>query len=100
MFRLAGCVVAPPAEIEAEVELIVEDDQEVAVDLYTLELNAGTAAVVHKPAGRADAIIKATSGAWARALGPARALEGLRISGDAQLAGLFLSSFHASGELR
>jgi DNA-binding HxlR family transcriptional regulator len=101
MFRLAGCVVQPPSELQAEVELIVEDEQQVALDLYTLALNHGEATVAHKPAGRADAVIKATLGAWARALGPDQAVEGLRISGDAQLAELFLASFQApSGELR
>jgi DNA-binding HxlR family transcriptional regulator len=96
MFRLAGCLVQPPADAQGEVELIVEDEQEVALDLYTLELGRGEATVAHKPAAHADAVIKASPGAWARALGPDRATEGLRIAGDAQLAELFLSSFEAS----
>lgn len=101
MFRLAGCVVQPPAEVEAEVELIVEDEQEVALDLYTLRMADGGAAVAHRPASRADAVIKATADGWGRALGPTHALEGLRISGDPRSASLFLESFHAaSGELR
>jgi len=95
MFRLAGCVVEPPADVEAEVELIVEDEQEVALDLYTLQLREGAAAVEHKPAARADAVIKATRHAWAGALGPEHALGGLRISGDERLAELFLGSFRA-----
>src|SRR5215467_938802 len=36
MFRLAGCVVTPPEDVTAELELIVEDEQEVSLDLYTL----------------------------------------------------------------
>jgi DNA-binding HxlR family transcriptional regulator len=101
MFRLAGCVVQPPADLDAEIELIVEDEQEVALDLYTLSLSDGAAAVAHRPAARADAIVKATPSAWGDALGPEHTLDGLRISGDPQLAGLFLSSFHASsGERR
>lgn len=93
MFRLAGCVVDPPADVGAELELIVEDEHEVALDLYTLRLSDGVASVVHRPAARADTVIKATKGAWARALGPRHALEGLRISGDGRLADLFLGSF-------
>lgn len=96
MFRLAGCVVHPAPEVRAEIELIVEDEQEVAVDLYTLNLCEGSAAVAHKPAARADAIIKATSTAWTRALGPEHLMEGLRISGDEHLADVFLASFEAS----
>lgn len=101
MFRLAGCVVDPPSDVEAEVELIVEDENEVALDLYTLRLHGGIADVAHKPAARADAVIKATSHAWASALGPEHMLEGLHIGGDDRLAELFLASFQAvSGELR
>ena len=96
MFRLAGCVVQAPADVEAEVELIVEDEQEVALDLYTMQLRGGAAAVAHKPAGRADTVIKATTNAWADALGPRHALEGLRISGDEHLANVFLASFEAA----
>lgn len=95
MFRLAGCVVEPPADVDAEVELIVEDDHGVALDLYTLQLSGGSAAVVHKPAARADAVVKATTRAWANALGPRHALDGLRIGGDARLAEFFLASFQA-----
>jgi DNA-binding HxlR family transcriptional regulator len=95
MFRLAGCVVDVPADVDAEVELIVEDDHGVALDLYTMRISGGAAAVVHKPAARADAVIKATRHAWASALGPQHALDGLRIGGDERLAELFLSSFEA-----
>jgi DNA-binding HxlR family transcriptional regulator len=98
MFRLAGCVVTPPVGLEAEVELIVEDELGVALDLYTLRLSGGEATVAHRPAARADAIMKGTSAAWARALGPERTLEALRISGDEGLAELFLASFETSGE--
>lgn len=101
MFRLAGCLVQPAQDAQGEVELIVEDEEQMALDLYTLELSRGEASVAHKPAAHADAVIKATPGAWASALGPDRAVEGLRITGDAQLAELFLGSFEApSGELR
>jgi DNA-binding HxlR family transcriptional regulator len=101
MFRLAGCVVDPPNDLDAELELIVEDEQQLALDLYTLNLCGGVAAVAHKPARSADAVIKATPGAWTRALGPEHRLEGVRVSGDTQLADLFLSSFQtSSGELR
>ncbi len=96
MFRLAGCVVEPPPDIDAEVELIVEDEHGVALDLYTLRLSGGSAVVVHKPAARADTVIKATTRAWANALGPRDALEGLRIGGDARLAELFLASFQTT----
>jgi DNA-binding HxlR family transcriptional regulator len=98
MFRLAGCVVEQPADLDAEVELIVEDESGVALDLYTLRLSGGTAVVVHKPAARADTVIKATTQAWAAALGPRQAVEGLRIGGDARLAELFLSSFRVTSE--
>lgn len=95
MFRLAGCVVDAPADVDGEVELIVEDEHGVALDLYTLRLMSGSAAVMHKPAARADAVIKATRRAWTDALGPRHAVDGLRIGGDARLAELFLSSFEA-----
>ncbi|HZV72763.1 MAG TPA: winged helix-turn-helix transcriptional regulator [Conexibacter sp.] len=93
MFRLAGCVVAPPADVAAEVELIVEDEQGVALDLYTLRMASGAATVVHRPAGHADAVIKATSSAWAQALGPAHTIGQLRIAGDRGVAELFLAGF-------
>jgi DNA-binding HxlR family transcriptional regulator len=95
LFRLAGCVVDPPDDVDGEVELIVEDDLEVALDLYTLALSAGEAAVTHRPARQADAVIKATPRAWAQAFGPDQTRAGLRISGDSQLAGVFLTSFQA-----
>lgn len=98
LFRLAGCVVVPPGGLDAELELIVEDESEVALDLYTLALSDGEAAVAHRPAVSADAVIKATPRAWAQAFGPARTREGLRISGDVELAGLFLSSFGTPAE--
>jgi DNA-binding HxlR family transcriptional regulator len=93
MFRLAGCVVAPPAGMSAELELIVEDEQQVALDLYTLRMSDGAATVVHRSALHADAVIKATSDAWAQALGPDRAVDELRISGDASIAEVFLAGF-------
>lgn len=93
MFRLAGCVVTPPADVTAELELIVEDEQQVALDLYTLRMANGAATVVHRPAQHADAVIKATSHAWARALGPAHAVDELRIGGDAHVVQLFLAGF-------
>ena len=95
MFRLAGSVVDAPGDVDGEVELIVEDDHGVALDLYTMRICDGGASVVHKPAARADTVIKATRGAWANALGPQHGLEGLRIGGDTTLAELFLSSFEA-----
>lgn len=93
MFRLAGCVVHPPAGLDAELELIVEDELELALDLYTLTLRRGEARVLHEPALDADAVIKATAPAWADAFGPAQLTDGLTISGDGELAELFLSSF-------
>jgi DNA-binding HxlR family transcriptional regulator len=93
LFRLAGCVVRAPAELDAEIELIVEDEVEVALDLYTLTLRGGDARVVHQPALDADAAIKATAPAWADAFGPAQQTAGLTISGDGEIAELFLSSF-------
>ena len=98
LFRLAGCVVDPPEHIDAELELIVEDESEVALDLYPLALCDGDAAVTHRPAAHADAVIKATPRAWAQAFGPDQTRTGLRISGDAELAGLFLSSFRTPTE--
>lgn len=98
LFRLAGCLVHPPAELDGEVELIVENEQQVALDLYTLAFRGGSAIVHHVPAGHADAVIKATTRGWTQALGPAGAREGLRISGDARLAGLFLASFGMPSE--
>jgi DNA-binding HxlR family transcriptional regulator len=93
MFRLAGCVVAPPAGVSAELELIVEDDQQVAQDLYSLRIADGAATVAHKPAAQADAIIKATTSGWAQALGPGHAIGALRISGDRDVAEIFLAGF-------
>lgn len=101
LFRLAGCVVEPPEDGDAEIELIVENEAEVALDLYTLELSGGEAAVTHRPARSADVVIKGTPIAWARAFGPEQARIGLRISGNLRLAGLFLSSFRTpTGELQ
>lgn len=93
MFRLAGCVVTPPVAVTAELELIVEDEQQVALDLYTLRMADGAATVVHRPARHADAVIKATSSAWAQALGPAHAVDELRIAGDAHVVQIFLAGF-------
>ncbi len=93
MFRLAGCVVSPAADVTAELELIVEDDQQVALDLYTLRMSGGATTVVHRPAAHADAVIKGTSEAWAAALGPTHAVDELRISGDGQVAAVFLAGF-------
>lgn len=93
MFRLAGCVVVPPQDATAEVELIVEDDQGVALDLYTLRMAHGAASVVHRPAEHADAVVTGTSGAWARALGPAHDVAGLRIGGNRRAAEIFLAGF-------
>jgi hypothetical protein len=93
MFRLAGCVVTPPADLVAEVELIVEDEQGVALDLYTLRMAGGAATVVHRPAAHADAVITATERAWAQALGPAHTIGELRIGGDRRVAEIFLDGF-------
>jgi DNA-binding HxlR family transcriptional regulator len=93
MFRLAGCVVTPPSDLSAELELIVEDDQQVALDLYTLRMTSGAAMVVHRPAAHADTVIKATSQAWAHALGPGHAVDGLRVTGDRGVAEIFLAGF-------
>lgn len=93
MFRLAGCVVTPPGNASAEVELIVEDDQGVALDLYTLRMAGGAATVVHRPAEHADAVIKGTNEAWAHALGPSHDVAELRIGGDREMAEVFLAGF-------
>nr|WP_246345274.1 winged helix-turn-helix transcriptional regulator [Conexibacter arvalis] len=97
LFRLAGCVVDAPAGVDAEIELIIEDDDEVALDLYTLAFSHGDVVVTHRPAAHADAVIKATPRAWAQAFGPDRSRAGLRIGGDAELAATVLSSFEVAG---
>jgi len=97
LFRLAGCVVEAPDHLDAEVELIVEDDDQVALDLYTLAFRSGDVVVTHRPAEDADAVIKATVGGWMAALGPDRSHAGLRVSGDDALAETVLSSFFAAG---
>jgi DNA-binding HxlR family transcriptional regulator len=93
MFRLAGCVVAPPANVTAEVELIVEDEQGVALDLYTLRMEEGAATVVQRPAQCAGAVMTATAHAWAQALGPSQRVGELRIGGDRGLAQIVLAGF-------
>jgi len=93
MFRLAGCVVTPPSDVTAELELIVEDEQQVALDLYTLRMAGGAAIVVHKSAVHADAVIKATADGWAQALGPGHAIGDLRVSGDPHVVEIFLAGF-------
>jgi DNA-binding HxlR family transcriptional regulator len=93
LFRLAGCVVDAPDDLDGEVELIIEDEQEVALDLYTLAVTGGGAAVSHSPASKPNAVIKATPRGWTQALGPERTRGALRISGDERLAGVFLESF-------
>lgn len=93
MFRLAGCVVQPPAGMAADVELVVEDDAELPRDLYTLSIRGGGARLLHEPATRADTVITATATDWADALGPRQVTQALRISGDTNVADLFLSSF-------
>lgn len=98
MFRLAGCVVVPPVHATAEVELIVEDEQGVALDLYTLRMAGGAAIVVHRPAEHADAVITGTSGAWAQALGPSHTVADLRIAGDRDAADVFLAGFRPLAE--
>ncbi|HEY4280150.1 MAG TPA: helix-turn-helix domain-containing protein, partial [Conexibacter sp.] len=64
LFRLAGCVVDAPDDLDGEVELIIEDDQQVALDLYTLAVTGGGAAVSHSPASNANTVIKATPRQW------------------------------------
>ncbi len=98
LFRLAGCVVTPPTDVSAEVELIVEDDQGVALDLYTLHMAEGAATVVHRPADDADAVMTATARAWAHALGPAHTVGALRIAGDRTIAEIVLAGFRPSPE--
>lgn len=93
LFRLAGCVVHLPAHVDAELELIVEDEVELALDLYTLTLRAGEVRVTHAPAAGAGAVIKGTAAAWAEAFGPQSQADGLTVSGDRELAELFLTSF-------
>lgn len=97
LFRLAGCIVDAPVGVDAEIELIIEDDDEVALDLYTVAFRHGDALVTHRPAGRADAVVKATPRGWAQAFGPAQSRGELRISGDEELAETFLASFAAAG---
>jgi len=92
IFRLAGCVVDAPPSVAADVELVVERD-EADPDLYTLSIREGSARVVHEPAECADAVIIANTTGWAEALGPRGETGSLRISGDTDIAQLFLSSF-------
>lgn len=93
MFRLAGFVLTPPPDLRSELELIVEDRQQVALDLYAVRMADGVATVAHRPAERADAVIKGTGEAWTHALGPARAFDALRVDGDPRIAELFLAGF-------
>lgn len=93
MFRLASCVVSPPTDVTAELELIVDEPRKLVLDLYTLRIADGATAIVHRPADHADAVIKGTPEAWSQALGPAHAVDRLRISGDTHVAELFLSEF-------
>ncbi len=93
IFRLAGCVLHAPAHVEAELELIVEDDGGLALDLYTLTMRGGEVRVTHAPGADADVAIKATAAGWVDAFGPRQRGDGLTVSGDAELAELFLSSF-------
>lgn len=93
MFRLAGCVVTPPEDVTAELELVVDEPRQLMRDLYTLRLADGATEIVHRPSRSPDAVIKGTLEAWSKALGPEHAVEGLRISGDQRVANIFLSEF-------
>lgn len=93
LFRLACCLIDAPDDVEGELELVVEDDEQLVRDRYTLVLRDGSTDVRHRPAERPDGVITATRHAWAQALGPRADRDRLRVTGDRRLAEAFLDSF-------
>jgi len=100
LFRLACCLIDAPDDVEGELELVVEDDEQLVRDFYTLVLRDGRAGVEHRPAAHGDAVITASRHAWAEALGPRGARERLRVTGDERLAQAFLDSFARERDLQ
>jgi DNA-binding HxlR family transcriptional regulator len=83
IFRVAPGLLKPPADINATISLIVEDDEH---GPYTLIADGGKVTVQEAEAERADATISGSRDAWVVAFAPDGGLGQLRIEGDRRLA--------------
>lgn len=78
--------------IEGTVELSVQDESEGAggTHFYSLTISRGSVQIQERRAESSQAQVSGTISAWIEALAPAGDRSGLRITGDASLAGLLL----------
>lgn len=85
LLRLAPGLLAPPAELEGSVELVVGDG-EPDVQSYVLTARHGRVEISESPLPEADARVRGSVAAWVAALGPGGDADELRFSGSRRLA--------------
>jgi hypothetical protein len=94
IFRLAPGLVAPPADVEGSVDMMVDGRGTDQPDrVFRLEAQDGHVTISEHPEGSADARVTATEPEWVRALGPNGSLTDLDIRGDRPLAEALLGDF-------
>jgi hypothetical protein len=94
IFRLAPGLLAPPADVEGSVDVMVDGRGTDQPDrVFRLEAQDGHVGITEHPEGSADALVSGTETQWIRALAPNGSLEGLDLRGDRMLAETLLSDF-------
>ncbi len=97
IFRLAPGLIEPPPNLNATVTVRVEDTPEQSVS-YVLVASGGKLSVRRGEAQGAEASVSGTVEEWVAALSPGGGLDGLRISGNQQLATSILHELAAGAE--
>jgi hypothetical protein len=91
IFRLAPGLVDGSSGASGAVDLEVTDSPSGSASSYRVTLSGAKAQIVENAEdGSADAVLRGTTSAWIRALGPMGDREGLTSSGNASLAGTLL----------
>jgi DNA-binding HxlR family transcriptional regulator len=94
-FRVAPGLLSPPSDAIGLVELTVRGGRR-GDQRYVIGLEAGVATVEEREEPEADAHVTGSEREWVEALGPDGVAERLRISGDAELAGIVVDGLSAS----
>jgi DNA-binding HxlR family transcriptional regulator len=101
IFRLAPGLLAPPADVNGSVDLVVTAEADEPELRFRLSASDGQATIFERSIdGRADATVTGSRSEWVRALGPEGSLDEVDMRGDGSLAEQLLGGFVRAAQHR
>jgi hypothetical protein len=98
IFRLIPGLVGPDSRLSGRVELVVSEADGGEPMSYMVTFAPGSATIAENDHGSADAHVRATTEGWVQALSPLGGRDGLRSTGDKELADALLAVIALSGD--